>query len=82
VVKWPVCWSVVSPNRFGDISYNVVKWPVYWSVVSPNRFGGISYNVVKWPVYWSVVSPNRSVFSCNSDGSRSSLMMADYCRNM
>jgi hypothetical protein len=28
------------------------------------------------------VSPNRSVFSCNSDGSRSSLMMADFCRNM
>jgi hypothetical protein len=26
--------------------------------------------------------PNRSVFSCNSDGSRSSLKMADYSRNM
>jgi hypothetical protein len=25
---------------------------------------------------------NRSVFSCNSDGSTSSLMMADYCQNM
>jgi hypothetical protein len=24
----------------------------------------------------------RSVFSCNSDGSRSSLKMADYCRSM
>jgi hypothetical protein len=26
--------------------------------------------------------PYRSVFSRNSDGSRSSLKMADYCRNM
>jgi hypothetical protein len=26
--------------------------------------------------------PYRSVFSSNSDGSRSSLKMADYCRNM
>jgi hypothetical protein len=26
--------------------------------------------------------PYRSVFSCNSDGSRSSLKMADYCQNM
>jgi hypothetical protein len=28
------------------------------------------------------IPPNKSVFSCNSDGFSSSLMMADYCRNM
>jgi hypothetical protein len=33
-------------------------------------------------IYFLDKPPYRSVFSRNSDGSRSSLKMADYCRNM
>jgi hypothetical protein len=50
----------------------LVKWPVCRSVVVPS---------VVLPS-WEYTPLNRSVFSCNSGGSRSSLKMADYCRNM
>jgi hypothetical protein len=60
--------------------------------LSPIVVAGFSrHPFVTWDVFCSenlfvnwgyTIPPNQSVFSRNSDGSRSSLMMADYCWNM
>jgi Ca2+/H+ antiporter len=58
----------------------LVKWPMHTH--KAGKHNRQNHDTPAHRPHYMIIPPNRSVFSCNSDGTGRSLMIADYCRNM